>query len=257
VWCARRLPASNRRIAAAFAAVVVCSTGCSVLIPHATPDRLPEYLAGLTDTDPGTRLRAATSLAELGEPAVPPLIALLKDPREDARFQAVRTLGRLGPAASPAVPDLVALLKDDELTFPSSTAEALAAIGREAVPALRAALDDDDDGLRYWAVCALGRMADRGDAGLDALTYALADPNEAVGFRSGEALVGIGGPAVPALVRALSADDPGARIGAAGALKRIGTPEALDALRKAEAPEPSAPPDPVPEEMPSGVAGQP
>lgn len=185
------------------------------------------------------------------------MLALLKDSREDVRFQAVRTLGGIGPAASAAVPDLVAMLRDDELTFPSSTAEALAAIGRDAVPALRAALDDDDDGLRYWAVYALGRMADRGDAGLDALTYALADPNEAVGFRSGEALVGIGAPAVPALIRALAADDPGARIGAAGALQRIGTPEALEAVRTSEAPEPAGGAEPVPDEPPSGVPGQP
>lgn len=87
----------------------------------------------------GVRQTATDSLARIGLPALPALIAALKDPQADVRDRAAQALARMGPPAQEAVPALVAALNDTDWRVRRSAARALGQIGpgaEAAVPAL-------------------------------------------------------------------------------------------------------------------------
>lgn len=91
------------------------------------------------DLDYGVRLSATTALGQIGEPALPEMIALLEDPTIEDKWPIAFTLSRLGPPAAPAVPGLMALLDDEDYRVRQQSAEALGGIGpkaSEAVPKL-------------------------------------------------------------------------------------------------------------------------
>ena len=74
---------------------------------------------------------AATALIEFGSAAVPPLIAVLQDPAEDAwrRYWAAKTLGAIGDDR--AMDALIRALQDDEPSVYEGAAEALRDWGRD------------------------------------------------------------------------------------------------------------------------------
>ena len=79
------------------------------------------------------------ALANIGEPAVPALVAVLKDPDPLMRQNAARTLARMGPAAEPATSELIAAIGDKNLDVRKFATRALGEIGppaSKAVPAL-------------------------------------------------------------------------------------------------------------------------
>jgi len=81
-----------------------------------------------------TRLRgaegsASTALAEIGEPAVEPLIAMLKDSNDNVRVLAIISLGDIGDDR--AVEPLIHTLKDNNKGVRSFVAKALKKIGGE------------------------------------------------------------------------------------------------------------------------------
>ncbi len=81
-----------------------------------------------------TRLRgaegsAAQALTDIGEPAVEPLIAVLKDSDENVRIMAIVSLGDIGDAR--AVEPLIHALKDSNKKVRSFAAKALKKIGGE------------------------------------------------------------------------------------------------------------------------------
>lgn len=144
----------------------------------------------LRDEDASLRRRAVVALGEtrsVGRDAIPELVEVLEDKDEVVRREAARALGKLGAAA--AVPSLVVALSDapDDLVRVSA-AEALGRIGRRAtvaIPALIAALKHTDDDVRDAAAAALLR---------------------------------IGLPAAPALIEAVTDDEPRLRVRAAALL---------------------------------------
>ena len=76
----------------------------------------------------GVRRKAAEALGALGadaQPAVPTLVAALKDP--EVRTEAAKALGNMGPAAKSAAPALAeaAKAKGKDKAFKSAAAEAL------------------------------------------------------------------------------------------------------------------------------------
>ena len=137
---------------------------------------------------------------------------------------------------------------------------ALAAVDATHLPALLEALTSGDADARWWAVCALARLSD--NRATDALLTAAADPDpevrtaalHALGERrapeavtpllfalsdrslylariAADALIHIGEPAVPGLLRALENDAaPQVRANAARALALIGDKSAIPAL---------------------------
>jgi HEAT repeat protein len=82
----------------------------------------------------------------------------LSSPDASARADACAALGSAGPNAAPAVPDLIATLKDSDALVRRLAAYALGEIGpaaSQAVPALQATLNDSDPSVIPAAVNAL------------------------------------------------------------------------------------------------------
>jgi len=117
---------------------------------------------------------------------------------DDAREEAVKLLGKVGPDAIEAVPTLIEAIKEDALCW-----EAINALGniggKAAMNALcDALLNDSDMGVRFRAASSLGKIQDK--------------------------------EAVPALIKALSDRDEYVRESAAYALGKIGDKRATNAL---------------------------
>jgi HEAT repeat protein len=111
----------------------------------------------LADADPDVRACAAQGLGELqADQAVPELVRSMADPSTLVSRIAADSLARIGP---PAVPALIAALQEEETLVRAGAARALSIIQSEqAVPALCAALDDPNAIVTHYAEEALERM---------------------------------------------------------------------------------------------------
>src|SRR5271154_2487526 len=76
---------------------------------------VPLLVPALVGNDAELRAVASAALAEIGEPAVTPLVESLLNPDLDHRRAAIITLGNMGPVAAPAVPVLTSALADPHL----------------------------------------------------------------------------------------------------------------------------------------------
>jgi HEAT repeat protein len=116
------------------------------------------------------RHEAFRKLLEIGEPAVPTLLELLRVNNPAVSGDAFNAVCQLGPRARSAVPELLAMLKGADPEQRSRAAWILGRIGspaESAVPALSAALHDPDDHLRESAAQALGLIAGSGREALE------------------------------------------------------------------------------------------
>lgn len=161
-------------------------------------DRAAEQLSARA---PWRRGRAAMLLGATGSTRhTPDLVTLLEDRSPDVRSAATRALGKAGDDA--AVPHLLAALTTSRPVPSGIVGMALLDVGTSAIPALRTALDSGTPPARALSAGLLGLHGDL--------------------------------PATAALTAAL--DDSGApievRVAAAGALGRIGAPQAADALAR-------------------------
>jgi HEAT repeat protein len=106
-----------------------------------TVPALVEFLSGQEEGVVG----AATTLAKMGETAVPPLIEGMKSDKAHVRWTCAIALGRIGPSAKAAVPSLMTALSDPEqkglYRVAEVAAEALGQIGPAAVSAIPALID--------------------------------------------------------------------------------------------------------------------
>jgi HEAT repeat protein len=191
---------------------------------------VPRLLRVLRSRRVGQSVRAAAAraLGQIGAPAVPGLLAALRDAEEDVRRAAAAALGEIGDAA--AVPGLLAALGDAEEDVREAAAAALGQIGAPAVPGLLAALRDADWRVRREAAKALRRIGDA--AAVPGLLAALRDADWRVRREAAWALGWIGdAAAVPGLLAALRDAEEDVRI----ALRSVLAPqELLAALRYAE-----------------------
>ncbi len=76
---------------------------------------LSAWIEDLTAAAPYTRVAAAYAIASMGaaaKPAVPTLIANLKDEESTVRYTSALALGEIGPGAAEAVPALEGLRED-------------------------------------------------------------------------------------------------------------------------------------------------
>jgi HEAT repeat protein len=144
-----------RRAAAVVALLAVALPGCR----KKPEDRIPEWIENLRSADAQTSGEAARQLIDIGEPAVPALAGLLKDPEPRVRRAAASTLWGLGTRMGPAVPNLAETLRDPDAEVRLSAAMALESAGPHAgaaVPALVQALKDPEINVRLYACKALG-----------------------------------------------------------------------------------------------------
>ena len=164
---------------------------------------------------------SAHAFAALGPKAVPALCEALNDHYENREVlgQVAYALGEMMEHASPAVPRLIELLSDDSPFIRQHAAEALGMIRKPAeriVTALCEALEDSEPYVRFTAALALARIGPEAKDAVNALKKAL----NASGWSLAPILTAPKG-------------DKGARYlpaAASCALKRIGTPEALEIL---------------------------
>jgi Uri superfamily endonuclease len=123
----------------------------------ATPAARQSLITALTDPDSDVRACAAQGLGELrAVEAVDELVRCLADSSPLVSRIAADSLARIGPPATPA---LVAALQGGETPARAGAARALSVIQpADAVPALCAALDDPSAIVTYYAEEALERM---------------------------------------------------------------------------------------------------
>lgn len=154
-------------------------------------------------------------LALMGEPAVDPLIRALKDDDAHIRNEAAATLGEIGnPAAVGPLVDALA----GEPGLPAA-ADALVAIGRPSVLPVLALLEREAGAARETAVEVLGRLG--AAEAVPAIVALVRSGGDRIHRKAVDALVGIGEPAVDALIPLLGEDGDG-HAGAAAALTGIG-----------------------------------
>ncbi|MDT0278330.1 HEAT repeat domain-containing protein [Blastococcus goldschmidtiae] len=199
-----------------------------LLVARGVVDRASEQLSARA---PWRRGRAAMLLGATGSTRhTPDLVTLLEDRSPDVRSAATRALGKTGDVA--AVPDLLAALTTGRAVPSGIVGMALLDLGTPALPALRTALDSGTAPARALSASLLGLHGDL--PATAALTAALDDAGAPAEVRlaAAGALGRIGAPqATGALARVtVLAVEPALRAAAAEALGRIGDPDSVPAL---------------------------
>ncbi len=194
-------------------------------------DTATEYIGGLirslASENREVRDQAALALNTFGEPAVDHLIPALRNGCSITREMAAKTLGAIGDPR--ATGPLMQSMKDDSRRVRETSAQALAAIGEAAVPDLRRGLDDPDWHVRVGSIIALRIIGGEDPA---ALLRCIQDENLYVRREAVKSLGRMESKnAVEQLCIALSDEDAGVRLRAAGALGRIRDPSSVTGLR--------------------------
>jgi HEAT repeat protein len=167
------MPARGWHVRAALA--------CGLLGPQAQP-----LIPDLLDMAKGDFVHfevAVSALGQMGEGAVPQLVAALADENARVRQAAARALGALGPKAKPALTALIDRLHDVDLQVRVNSSIALGAIGvgsGEVVRALANALSDQNSQVRDSVIEALGQLGPQARDAVPALLKMLSDPDELV-----------------------------------------------------------------------------
>lgn len=156
----------------------------------ASEARQTSFFSFWNSTKDERRRLAFTRLAEIGEPAVPALVKLLKTDNPSVSGDALNTLASLGPRARSATTELLEMLPSGSADHRVAAMTILSAIGPEAevaVPAMARALSDADPRVSWVAAMSLAKM---GHAGQAALGEAVRSPD--VGVRQ-SAMSGMSG----------------------------------------------------------------
>ena len=148
-------------------------------------DPLIEVLA---DEQREVQKAAIDALANIGEPAVEPLVKIMNDPNKifPTRQNAIRALGGIG---EPAIESLIQILDIKGTGFDATAAYYLRVIGEPAVEPLIQALEDDNPRVRARAAEALSGIKD--ERAVEPLTKALNDEYEQVRTNAKLGLEGI------------------------------------------------------------------
>ena len=186
------------------------------------------------------RLREVPGLQDVTSSveAVNVLVEQLKEGDSVMRKNAVKALGKIGPAAKEAIPEILQSLRDKDSDLRKAAVEALGKIGSEdgeaLVPIVIETFKDkeEEDSVRGYAAEALGTIRPISDDAIQALSQTLEDGNHYMKFAASVGLVRIGKSAVPALILALDSKNRETREIAISALSRMGTP-AIPALSQA------------------------
>ncbi len=199
-----------------------------LLIARGVVDRAAEQLSARA---PWRRGRAAMLLGATGSTRyTPDLVTLLEDRSPDVRSAATRALGKAGDVD--AVPFLLGALTTPRPVPSGIVGMALLDLGTAALPALRTALASDTAPARALSASLLGQHGDL--PATAALTAALDDPAAPTDVRraAAGALGRIGAPQAGAALSRVTvhAGDPSLRSTAAEALGRIGDPGCVPAL---------------------------
>ena len=109
--------------------------------------RLEELVAQLGDRDGGKRQRARETLAVVGEPTVPSLVALLGSPQAGLRWEAAKALTEIPDPA--AISSLISLFADPKSEIRWLAAIGLINMGNRSVPHVLQALIEHADSKSF------------------------------------------------------------------------------------------------------------
>ena len=146
--------------------VIQVLTCFAIVKTEAQEQVIRKFTEDLKSNDPQVRQSAIESLVELGEPAVPALIGVLKHEDVGVLSAAARALGQIGTpeaikAAEGVVPAMIQLMQDKNQGWSVRVADALGNMGEgavDAVPALIQALQDENPDISHAAAGALGNI---------------------------------------------------------------------------------------------------
>ena len=139
---------------------------------------------------------AFAGLTEIGLPAVPELVRLLREARPRGRKLAASALGEIAGTDRAATEALVAATQDEEPTVRVNAVEALGwkAPLPAAISALSEAIRDREPDVRFSAALSLAQLGPSAEAAIPALAEALHDENRYVPGYAVEALERIAAP---------------------------------------------------------------
>jgi len=199
VWALQRMGASAVPVlVAALKSSNANQRRCAAegMIGTHAPDSVPALEQALSDPDDQVRMFAAEALGWKGNTrALNALVAALRDKSWRVADAATDALAEIGQAALPA---LMAQFKSDSVTAAYRASLAIAAIARPGygspASALKQALRAEDAPTRKWAAVTLGDMNDTGaDAALRDYWRRAQSPDEK--YVAAEALRKLGAPA--------------------------------------------------------------
>src|SRR4029453_855449 len=189
---------------------------------------LPLLRRFLASDDEGLHQQTFEIIRQIGPPAIPLLVELLRHEEVSFRRFAADASIDLAPDTESIQPALRRALRDEDSMVAADAARALGALGERASPSVRAlveALSHSEPHVRIYAAEPWASIGPTAGAAAKDLARALGDPIPGVRWAAGEALAGIGPAAqlaVPQLIEALKDEFLYVRICAAAALGSIG-----------------------------------
>jgi HEAT repeat protein len=188
-------------------------------------DAVPVLIRALHDPEGDIRWEAARSLAKIGQASLPDLITVLQDETNSARGLAIYALGLVGSEAQPAIPALMPLLTHPNEQLRGSTAYTLTRLGPEAVLTLIDVAAHGSPEARVAAAKVLRQLVSSPESPLLTVRKLAANENPVTRRRAMQALGDLQ-PATALSVKTLMAalDDPvlEVRLAAIRALENIG-----------------------------------
>jgi Uri superfamily endonuclease len=210
-WVARLLGLNGADVPAPGFGSSDCRRGCPAHLLRLPDGLIPSELEDVLDMEPGSEFSERTP----GDTTQTLLDAISAG--DDA---AAERMARACASQTALLPALRPLLADADPDRRWWGARALAAVGgAEAADMLIACLRDTDVATQCAAALGLGQL--RATTAIPALAALLSDANGWVRDTAADALAMIGEPALSVLVETLSAGQDGARVRAAGALRKI------------------------------------
>ncbi len=170
----------------------------------ASQNRVKELIGDLSHRNEDIRWAAASALAQIGAPAVEPLMAALDNKDSVVRLRAAWALGRIGDER--AVKKLILTLQDGDWSVRMRAADALGILrAHEATSALLLLLRDKSADVRRHAIAALTKIADPGS--VDRLGDTLRDADWRVRMGAALALTAIGDEKSLGYLKTVSCDE--------------------------------------------------
>ncbi len=198
-----------------------------------SPEAIPALVSAL-----GRRHLSSTAtnaLTQVGSTAIPYLVEALEDDQPLIRAGAANSIGQMGSTASGATAALAGRIRDEDTLVRCYVVTAFGQIGSgdgHSMGALETALQDEDRNVRSRAMTSLWQL---GGASAEVLVRALEGGEPDVRRMAAGNLGGTRGRediVVPALQRAIEAQDPSLRANAARSLAALG-PDGVGALMDA------------------------
>jgi len=191
----------------------------------------PLLEATLLESESSTRvamLSAITRIARKGENVVPKVTVLLKDPNPIIRAGAAKALGAFGALAIFAMEEVIPLINDADEEVHENAIQVVSAIGsgaESAIPSLIHVIKTGDGPQRAHAVNALGKIGIASETVLKVLhKAAVQDEDPGLRYSAIEALGNLGPPAksvTASLEGLLASEDADTSVQAAVALAKI------------------------------------